>query len=275
MRLDQYLAEYFPEKSRSMWQKYIVQGLVLVNDTPITSTKYKLDEDDHVTIQETTKAVDTFIVPIVYEDDNVRVFNKPTGMLTHAKGGIVEEQTIADLIKNDTSYADTTNRPGIVHRLDRDTSGVIITVKNPETAKLLQKQFTNRTVKKTYSAIAVGHLAHKEAQIDLPIERDPKKPSQFRVGANGKPAQTTYEVIKESSHYSLVKLTPKTGRTHQLRVHLAHLNTPILGDRVYGKSDDRLYLHAESIEVTLPGGDRKVFNASLPESFQATIDSDV
>lgn len=274
MRLDQYLAKYFPEYSRSQWQKYVLAGCVKVNGDVVTTAKRTLDEDDHVTYEIHDSIKQLFDVPVLYEDDNVKVFNKPCGMLTHAKGGIIEEQTIADLIKEDTSYSSGTNRPGIVHRLDRDTSGVIITVKNAETAKLLQKQFTDRTVKKTYSAIVKGHLKHKEAHIDLPIERDPKQPSQFRVGANGKAASTTYEVIKESTHYSLVKLTPKTGRTHQLRVHLAHLKAPILGDKIYGKKDVRLYLHAESIEVTLPGGLRKIFSALLPDTFQATIDSD-
>lgn len=274
MRLDQYLAEYYPEKSRSEWQKYIKMGLVLINGVVETKVKKMLGEDDQVTFSEVAKSIKTFEVPVIYDDENVRVFNKPVGMLTHAKGGILNEQTIADLIKNDTTYAHDTNRPGIVHRLDRDTSGVIITVKNPETATLLQKQFTNRSIKKTYYAITNGHPTHLEANIDLPVERDPKKPSQFRVGANGKSAYTSYETIKTSAHYALLRLTPKTGRTHQLRVHMAHLNVPILGDKVYGKKSERLYLHAESIEVTLPGGVRKIFQAALPAEFQAILDND-
>lgn len=271
MRLDQYLAEYYPERSRSQWQKYILAGHIYVNDIQVMSAKYKLGEDDEVSVKESTTEKKTFEVPVIYEDDNVLVLNKPIGMLTHAKGGIVAEETIADIIKPLTTYAADTNRPGIVHRLDRDTSGVIITVKNPETAALLQKQFTNRTVKKTYLAVVMGSLKHSDARIDLPIERNPKLPSQFRVGASGKAAITDYKTLAEGQNKTAVALMPATGRTHQLRVHMAHLGSPIFGDRVYGKVADRLYLHAWKLEITIPKGQRKVFSAPIPEAFSIAV----
>jgi 23S rRNA pseudouridine1911/1915/1917 synthase len=275
MRLDAYLATYFPEKSRSMWQKYIHQGLVSVNNKTVLDKKHTLGEDDEVSFTEPEQISQTFTVPIVYQDDNILVFNKPIGMLTHAKGGITYEQTIADLVRGKTTYAAETNRPGIVHRLDRATSGVIVVVKNDKTAKLLQKQFTDRKVKKTYIAIVSGHPKNNEATIDVPIERNPKLPSQFRVGVNGKSAVTQYKVLHRSKSYSLVQLMPKTGRTHQLRVHMAYIDTPIIGDKVYGQiKADRMFLHAQSIELTLPEGERRVFSTHLPAEFHGYLAKD-
>lgn len=269
MRLDAYLAEYFPEHSRSAWQKYIAAGYVKVNGEVVTSNKLLLGEDDQVTADTNAKIENTDVtdLPIIYEDDNVVVINKPVGMLSHAKGGIVEEATVADFFKEKTTYAKDSNRPGIIHRLDRATSGVMLGAKNSETASQLQKQFSKRKVKKTYIAVVTGTPKETQARIDLPIERDPNKPSQFRVGANGKPAITNYEVIESKNGKSLVKLQPETGRTHQLRVHMAYIGTPIVGDEVYGKSSSRMYLHALSLEITVPGGERKVFESPLPQEF--------
>lgn len=269
MRLDAYLAQYFPEHSRSAWQKYIAAGYVKVNGEVVTSNKLTLDEDDEVTADTNAKLHDLSIdLPVIYEDDNVVVINKPVGILSHAKGGIIEEATVADFFKDKTSYGSDTNRPGIIHRLDRATSGVMLGAKNLETASQLQKQFSKRKVKKTYIAIVKGTPKDVEAHIELPIERNPSHPSQFRVGANGKYAATTYEVLESKNGKSMVKLKPETGRTHQLRVHMAHIGNPIIGDIVYGKSADRMYLHALSLEITLPGGERKVFEAPLPDEFE-------
>lgn len=269
MRLDAYLAQYFPEHSRSAWQKYIAAGYVKVNGEVVTSNKLLLDEDDQVSADTNVKleTTDTIEIPIIYEDDSVVVVNKPVGMLSHAKGGILEEATVADFFKSKTSYGSDTNRPGIIHRLDRATSGVMLGAKNSDVASQLQKQFSKRKVKKTYIAIVCGIPKESHARIDLPIERDPSQPSRFRVGANGKSATTSYEVIESKNGKSLVRLRPETGRTHQLRVHMAYIGTPIVGDAVYGKSASRMYLHALSLEITLPGGKRSIFEAPLPEEF--------
>lgn len=273
MRIDSYLAQYFPEHSRSAWQKYIAAGYVKVNGEVVTSNKLTLGEDDEVTADTNSKLHDFSIdLPVIYEDDNAVVINKPVGVLSHAKGGIVEEATVADFFKSKTSYGSDTNRPGIIHRLDRATSGVMLGAKNHETASQLQKQFSKRKVKKTYIAIVKGTPKEAEAHIELPIERNPSHPSQFRVGANGKFAATSYEVMESKNGKSMVKLKPETGRTHQIRVHMAHIGNPIIGDIVYGKSADRMYLHALSLEITLPGGERKVFEAPLPDEFQEEMD---
>lgn len=276
MRLDQYVAQYWPEYSRSVWQKYIATGYVRVNDAIITSTKYELGEDDEVTVHIPEEPdYSASELPIIYEDDHVLVLNKPAGVLTHAKGEVAEEFTVADFVRLRMTEKDTTNRPGIVHRLDRDTSGIIICAKDSETKGKLQKQFQDRKAHKTYLAIVRGTPKKLAATLDLPIERNPKKPSTHRVGVNGKSAVTRYEVLGTNGTYSVVRLHPETGRTHQLRVHMAYIGTPIVGDRLYGTEKspiNRLCLHAEQLEITIPTSRRETFVAAPPADFQALMD---
>ncbi len=267
-RLDSLLAEKYPDTSRSTWQKHIKAGHVSVNGNTQISPKFDVTDADKITLYvPDTQDYSQHELPIVYLDDNVIVINKPIGVLTHSKGALNEEFTVADLFARYTTYGLGTNRPGIIHRLDRDTSGILIGARNEEAASLLQKQFAQRTSKKTYMAVVNGILKEKHATVDLPIGRNPAAPSTFRVDAKGKNAITEYKVLAESGKQSLVELNPLTGRTHQLRVHMGYLGTPIKGDRVYGKESDRLYLHAKSLEITLPGGKREVFTAPTPVEF--------
>lgn len=277
VRLDIYLSTKFDTTiSRSLWQKYIKAGYVSVNNKVATTPKFEVDETDEIVLNLPEKEQTDVDLPILYEDDDVIVVNKPSGLLTHAKGGLSDEPTVAEIIRQKTSFATDTDRPGIVHRLDRDTSGLLIIAKNPESAAHLQRQFAERTAKKTYIAITDGKPKLNAAKIDLPIGRNPSAPSTFRIDPNGKPAQTTYHVLTENDTQSLVELKPTTGRTHQLRVHLAHLNAPILGDRVYGKSSDcRMMLHAQKLEITLPSGERKVFEAAVPDEFKKFFPEDL
>jgi len=277
VRLDIYLSTKFDTTiSRSLWQKYIKAGYVSVNNKVVTTPKFEVDETDEIALNLPEKEQADVDLPILYEDDDVLVVNKPSGLLTHAKGGLSDEPTVAEIIRLKTSFATDTNRPGIVHRLDRDTSGLLIIAKNPESAAHLQRQFAERTAKKTYIAITDGKPKLNAAKIDLPIGRNPSAPSAFRIDPNGKPAQTTYHVLAKNDTQSLVELKPTTGRTHQLRVHLAHLNAPILGDRVYGKSSDcRMMLHAQKLEITLPSGERKVFEAAVPDEFKKFFPEDL
>lgn len=277
VRLDIYLSTKFDTTiSRSLWQKYIKAGYVSVNNKVVTMSKFEVDETDEIALNLPEKEQADVDLPILYEDDDVIVVNKPSGLLTHAKGGLSDEPTVAEIIRPKTSFATDTDRPGIVHRLDRDTSGLLIIAKKPESAAHLQRQFAERTAKKTYIAITDGKPKLNAAKIDLPIGRNPSAPSTFRIDPNGKPAQTTYHVLAENNIQSLVELKPTTGRTHQLRVHLAHLNTPILGDRVYGKSSDcRMMLHAQKLEITLPSGERKVFEAAVPDEFKRFFPEDL
>lgn len=267
-RLDSLLAERFPDISRSTWQKYIRAGYVRVNDEVIESPKHDVLETENIeTVIPDGTDFSGSTLPIVYLDDNVIVVNKPAGVLTHTKGALNDEFTVADFFRRYTEVGLDTTRPGIVHRLDRDTSGLIIGARTPEAFDILKSQFADRKAKKDYVAITDGHLKQDEARIDIPIGRDPKHPSTFRPDSNGKPSITDYHVMARNDRCDLVRLHPQTGRTHQLRVHLAHLNTPIHGDRVYGKSADRLYLHAYQLEVTIAPEQRKTFIAPLPPEF--------
>ena len=268
-RLDVHLSTSFdPSISRSLWQKYIKAGYISVNHRVVTTPKFEVDETDEIAVKLPEQDQASAELPILYEDDDVMVVNKPSGLLTHAKGGLSTEPTVAEIIRPKTLFASGTDRPGIVHRLDRDTSGVLIIAKTADAATHLQRQFAQRTTKKTYLAVTDGVPKLAAAKIDLPIGRNPSAPSTFRVDPNGKPAQTTYRVLAATDNQALIELKPTTGRTHQLRVHMAHLNTPILGDRVYGKPNaNRLMLHAHKLEVTLPSGELKTFEAAVPEEF--------
>lgn len=268
-RLDSLLAERYAEYSRSTWQKYIKAGYVSVNGVAVLSAKADVTDTDTiaVSIPDPTDYTSESL-PIVYIDDNVIVVNKPAGMLTHTKGALSDEFTVADFFRRYTTVGLDTNRPGIVHRLDRDTSGVIIGARTQEALTLLQKQFADRKTKKTYIAIVIGHLKEQQAKIDLPIGRNPSAPSTFRVDAKGKQATTWYTVLAENEKESLIRLEPVTGRTHQLRVHLAYLGVPIIGDRLYGKPAKRLYLHARQLEITIPFGERRMFEALPPPEFR-------
>lgn len=267
-RLDKELVDRYPEMTRSTIQKYIKRGDVSVNGEVQTQPRFEVSPEDDISLTQLEKTdYSSHELPILYMDDNMIVVDKPIGVLTHSKGELNDEFTVADFFRRYTTYHLDTNRPGIVHRLDRDTSGVIIGARNPETALLLQKQFAERTTKKTYYAVTNGIPKNDKALIDLPIGRHPSLPSTFRVDPQGKPALTAYEVVAITGACSLVQLRPKTGRTHQLRVHMAYIRTPILGDRIYGEPRDRLYLHAYSLEITIPQGERRVFVSSIPEAF--------
>ncbi|MBI5357927.1 RluA family pseudouridine synthase [Candidatus Saccharibacteria bacterium] len=271
-RLDIALEQLQPELSRASVQKLIKMKKVSVNGAVIEKPSYKISESDEIDFSLPEDEILEIELPIIYEDDDCVVIEKPVGLLTHSKGTFNPEATVETWLRPRTKGFDDSDRSGIVHRLDRATSGVMICAKNPEALSWLQKQFSTRKVKKTYLAVIEGSLKTPEALIDMPIERNPKQPQRFRVGHNGKPAQTYYKVIKEFESkddlYSLVELKPTTGRTHQLRVHLNYLKKPILGDEFYdGKKANRLYLHAHELEITMPSKERKVFSSKMPKDF--------
>lgn len=212
----------------------------------------------------------TLELPVIYEDSQCVVIDKPVGVLVHSKGAYNPEATVASWLstRDGFDFLDSSDRPGIVHRLDRATSGVMICAKNRQALGHLQKQFQTRKAKKAYRARVSGHLKPIHALLDLPIERNPKKPQTFRVGTNGKSAQTEYEVIRQIGSTDYIELRPVTGRTHQLRVHMVHIGHPIVGDTLYGgQKASRMYLHASRLEITLPDSTRKVFTAEVPVRF--------
>src|SRR5574344_677365 len=289
-RLDLCLTKIYPEYKRATLQTFIKSGYVLVDDevadkpnfkvkiTRTSKEEYNIDQKislnlpDDMTSREIKKqAIEKMRPDTIYENDDLIVVDKPTGLLSMSKGEINFELTLEDYGL-------------LVHRLDRDTSGVVILAKTPETQTFLRKQFQDRKAHKTYYAIVEGRPKMDEAMIDLPISRNRNHPTTFLVDANGKPSQTIYKVIKSAEVLnqesgkpeilSLLELKPTTGRTHQLRVHLKYVGNPILGDRVYGNAkpdtNNRLYLHAKELEITIPGNGknvRKAFTANLTKSF--------
>ena len=282
IRLDQRVVELKPGVNRSYAQHLISAGLVKVNSNVITKAGYKVSNNDKISIHldNENNEIPKINLPIIYEDDNCVVIDKPVGLLVHSKGTFNSEATVASWLSNKLNIEDfdkpkskdLNDRYGIVHRLDRGTSGVMICAKNKKTLKYLQRQFTNRSAIKKYIAVVKGIPPQNHAIIDMPIERNPKKPQTFRVGSNGKSAITEFRLLKSSSKYSLLELTPKTGRTHQLRVHLSHLGVPIVGDTLYkGPESDRLYLHALRLSINIPGNINKVFESKLPSSFDKII----
>lgn len=269
IRADVLVSKNFPEYSRSALHKLFESSDIYdkYNIAVKPGDKIKPNELINVNTSILKKPIKNISIPIIYEDDNVIVIDKPAGILSHANNSINPEPSVASFIRSKVIniYGD---RAGIVHRLDRGTSGVMICAKNEDTMKYLQKQFSSRKVSKTYYAIANGQISNKKIEIDIPVGRDPKNPKKFIATNAGKSALTNVELIKYIKQTSLLKIKPLTGRTHQIRVHLSYINHPIVGDEMYGgKKSDRIYLHAESLEINIPKGIRKIFNSKLPKEF--------
>lgn len=257
IRLDILMTEIFKSYNRSTLQKFIEYGFVSVDGVIVKKANLKFERGVKIDLKIPEIMKNADLVPeVIYEDDDVLVLNKPAGLLSMGRGS----QYCPEF---------TLEKYGLlVHRLDRDTSGVVILAKNEDVQSFLKKQFQDRTVKKTYFALVSGRPKLDEARIDLPLARNLKRPTTFLVDANGKEAETFYKIVKTNDKYSLIELRPMTGRTHQLRVHMKYLGHPILGDNVYGgEKAKRLYLHANKLEVELPSGSRRVFEAKLPPEF--------
>ena len=274
-RLDKVLALKFPEHSRSSLSRMIDDGNVLVNGKKL-KTASKVKRKDEITVNLPASKPEKVNIPTIYEDDDIIVMNKPEGLLTHSKGDFNDEATIASFLFGKTSD-ESSNRSGIIHRLDRATSGIIIGAKSKTAKTYVQKRFANRTVVKEYIAVLGGTLESKAYSIDVPLARHPKKPQTWRPDVAGKSAQTDMTLLKNNSKedYAIVHMRPRTGRTHQLRVHAAHLGHPIIGDGLYGgRPAPRLALHAWRISLTIPSGVWKSFVAPIPGSMSEYIDDD-
>ncbi len=274
VRIDKFLAKKFPEYSRAALAKLFDLNLIkreAISLKPGEKARPgNIIEYDLGPLQEVPEVIQ---LPIIYEDDDVVVVDKPAGIISHARGRFWQEASVASFVRDKVKNA-TGDRAGIVHRLDRATSGVMICAKHEAALKMLQKQFHDRLVKKTYIAVIKGELEPKKAQIIAPIGRNLNNPKQFHVTTLGKQAETVYEVLESENGYSLVQLTPATGRTHQLRVHLDHIGYPIVGDALYnGEEADRLLLHAQSLEIKLPSGEVKLFKSKLPKEFKDKLNN--
>lgn len=268
VRADVLLANQFPEYSRAALSKLFDLDKVKKNKENIKAgARIRTNESIKADISSLQQIADKIDIPIIFEDDNVIVVDKPIGVISHARGRFWDEASVASFVRDRVAGMDG-ERAGIVHRLDRATSGVMVCAKTPQTNSYLQKQFSDRKTKKSYIAVIQGTLDPTEALIDVPIGRNPKKPSTFKADLKGKSSQTAYKVLKSNKLYSLIELTPQTGRTHQLRVHLNYLGHPIVGDTFYdGLPAKRLFLHAHKLEITIPIGDRRVFTSKIPKEF--------
>jgi len=267
-RLDAYISSVMPKYSRSSWKKLIDSGYVLVDGQKVNG-KLKLKPGQNIEIKE-LESVPEQALPVIYKDRDVIVINKPAGLLTHLKSDLASEPTIASFVSDKTTSSGG-NRAGIVHRLDRATSGVIIAAKTDEARVFLTKQFAKRRVVKWYIAVVKGDLEEEVQTINLAIGRSYSKPSTFKIDETGKPAKTDVYRLEHGPKYSVVLLRPHTGRTHQLRVHMKNLGHPIIGDPIYSlryspEKTPNMMLHAWQLEITLPSNKRPNFVAELPDS---------
>ncbi|MFH1191558.1 MAG: RluA family pseudouridine synthase [Candidatus Omnitrophota bacterium] len=282
MRLDLFLADYALCNnlglSRTNIQKLIHDGQVLLNSRIVNKPHQKLSPGDALRVFLPEKEKIEFLpeqisLDIVYEDKDILVINKQVGLVVHPAPGNREHTLVNALLGRSTELSDINkNRPGIVHRLDKETSGLLVIAKNNASHLKLVKQFAQHSIQRKYVAIVSGRVEFDEDVIEAPIGRHPLKRKNMAVSftQNTKYAKTFYKTLKRSKHYSFLELKPFTGRTHQLRVHLAYLGYPILGDAKYGKGDNfsRLALHAQEIGFIHPSTGKLIhFTSKIPLEF--------
>ena len=283
-RLDIYIAENFNELSRTMIKKLIESNNVLVNDKS-EKVSYKVQAKDNISIdvpeaKETKLKAQEIPLDIIYEDSDIIVVNKPKGMVVHPANGNPDGtlvNAILSICKNSLSGIGGELRPGIVHRLDKDTSGLIIVAKNDKAHINMSEQIKERNVKKTYIALVRGNVPEEEATINMPIGRSTKDRKKMAVTKNGKQAITHFKVLKRYSKYTLLEIKIETGRTHQIRVHMAEIGYPVVGDAVYsnGKNEfgiEGQMLHAYKLEFMHPITNKHMeLTAPLPQYFEEIL----
>ncbi len=284
-RLDKALAAHFEDLSRVQIQDLIHDGAVTVNGRQVKAS-FRLAGGETIWIKMPVPDADREpqpeVIPLVilYEDDQVVVIDKPAGMVVHPAFGHTSGTLVNAVLARwpEVASFSTPERAGIVHRLDKETSGVILIAKSAAALDQLRAQFKGRDVEKRYVALVEGMPQTPEGLIDAPIGRDPNQRKRMAVTRDGRPATTEYHVIEMYAHHSLLDVFPKTGRTHQIRVHLAFIGCPVVGDNVYGPRKQRIkmkrhFLHAAAITFTLPGSDKRLtVESPLPASLQNILD---
>lgn len=281
IRLDKYLIDKYPEFTRSYLQRLIAQGYILVNEEP-TKASQKLNPDDIIKIvfpppEPTTLVAESIPLSIVFEDNDIVVIDKPAGLTVHPSPGHTMHTLVNALLARCPELANfgDSMRPGIIHRLDKDTSGLMIIAKNISAQQNLINQFKTRSVSKGYISLVKGKLTPSQGIIEAPIGRDPSNRKRMAVVSNGRYAKTRYKVIEYLGNYTLLDITIETGRTHQIRVHLAAIGYPVVGDPVYGvksKYLSRQFIHACRLGFRLPGsGEFREFTSDLPPDLVKAI----
>lgn len=295
-RLDKFIAAKFLQYSRAFIKEQIKLGNILIGGKKVKPS-YVLRQGDCVALAPSFIVPTTKIQPnsdiklnIIYEDENVMVIDKPAGLTVHPR----QTKTGAPLTKelNNTLVSgllarhplltnvgdNATIRPGLVHRLDKDTSGLMIIAKNQKSFEWLKKQFQERKVRKVYWALVHGVLAQDEGVIDMRLSRSKSDPTKQKIDKSGKNAATAFRVLRRFSDYTLVEVMPQTGRLHQIRVHFAWLGYPVAGDKKYGPKNrptppglERQFLHAAELKITLPDGQEKMFSSALSKDLTKAV----
>lgn len=286
-RIDSYIASHSSNLSRSTIQRLINQEAILVNGKK-TKASYKVQIGDKITVDEpepqdiSLKAQD-IPIEVIYEDDDIIVVNKPKGMVVHPANGNPDGTLVNALMaicKDSLSGIGGEIRPGIVHRIDKDTSGILVVAKNDKSHINLSEQIKNHEIEKTYIALVKGIVKENEATINMPIARSTKDRKKMAVSREGKNAITHFKVLKRyfTSNCTLLEVKIETGRTHQIRVHLAQIKYPIVGDEVYsnGKNSWNIHgqcLHAKSLKFAHPTSGKEMYlEAELPEYFKKLLE---
>ena len=287
LRLDKALVAFFPDKSRSYLSLLISDGHCLVNGSP-QKASFKVKEGDEITLDipdpvELVIKKEDIPLDIVYEDEDILIINKPQGMVVHPSAGH-HEHTLVNAIMNhckDLSGINGVIRPGIVHRIDKDTSGLICIAKNDVAHEFLAEQLKDHTMARTYIALVRGVIKEETGTIDMPIGRDPKNRQKMAVvREGGKNAITNFKVLERFATHTLIECSLVTGRTHQIRVHMSQIGYPVEGDPLYaGKNYDKLYkggqlLTAIKLKLVHPRTKKEMeFSIPIPDYFRTILDN--
>jgi 23S rRNA pseudouridine1911/1915/1917 synthase len=282
IRLDRYVCQRLPELSRSRVQKLIADGHITVNGRP-AKPGLRLNTGDSIEvtvppIPPSHLEPEAMPLNILYEDDDLIVVDKPAGLTVHPAPGHPGHTLVNALLSHLPHLADSGDalRPGIVHRLDKDTSGVMLVAKNSQAQADLSAQFKSHTVSKSYIVLVRGHLTPENGIIEADIGRDPSHRQRMAVVSKGREARTEYQVIRYIRDYTLLEVRPRTGRTHQIRVHLAAIGFPVVGDKIYGVKSPflgRQFLHASRLGFRLPAtGEYVEFKSELPEDLKQALE---
>ena len=283
-RIDSTLSFLLPDKSRSYIQKIIKDGAILVNGKGVKQS-YTLKADDEIVCnipeaKELEVEPENMDLDIVYEDSDIIIINKPKDMVVHPAPGHMSGTLVNGILYHckDLSGINGVLRPGIVHRIDKDTTGLLIICKNDNSHNSIAAQLKEHSAERTYHAICHGVLKDDEGVIDAPLGRSANDRKKMAIVPGGKRAVTHYTVLERFKNATYVKLNLETGRTHQIRVHMASLGHPLLGDPVYGRGDDKYLrfgqlLHAKTLGVVHPStGEFIQFDSSLPEYFMEILE---